>query len=261
MAKRKQSVKYDQRKIAQGDGSGRGKTYKPWLRVRDVPSQGLASRVQGWKTERMHTFLSGLELKYFYLLEWNEQVSDIREQFPLLPQDRTLAIAERLGVRHPQAPGAAKPLVMTTDFLVTAGGRDFARSVKPARELEDPRVIEKLAIEQAYWEERNVDWKIVTEDELPQTLVENIKRLHPKFLACNLAPLNQHDLRAIEEHLKQRVLESQTPLRNLTTLCDEDLGLASGSALSCVWHFLATRHWRTDMATPIEPTKIVKISV
>lgn len=263
MAKRKhkRTARYDQRKLEHGYGSGCGREYKPWLSVQDVPSHGLSTRIKGWKTGRMHTLFSTLERNYFFLLEWNEEVSDIREQFPLLSRDKTLAIAKRLGVRHPQAPGAVEPLVMTTDFVVTAGRKNFARSIKPARELEDPRVIEKLAIEQDYWANEGVDWKLVTEEEMPATLVKNISWVHPKFLASDLAPLGDRDLQAIEEHLGESVPKSQTPLRNLTTLCDEELGLRPGSALACVRHFLATRHWLTDMSTLIEPTQIIKISI
>jgi len=34
-------------RLIEGRGQGRGGDYKPWLRIQDVPSQGLASRVRG----------------------------------------------------------------------------------------------------------------------------------------------------------------------------------------------------------------------
>ena len=75
----------------------------PYLLVHDVPSNGLASRIWGWKTNRVHHLLSRLELIFFYMLEWCQDVIDIREQFPL-NLDETLAISDRLGVRHPRDP-------------------------------------------------------------------------------------------------------------------------------------------------------------
>lgn len=56
MAKR--SPNTTENKLKKGIGQGHGKDYKPWLTVRDVPSQGLSTRVRGWKTGRVHHFLS-----------------------------------------------------------------------------------------------------------------------------------------------------------------------------------------------------------
>jgi hypothetical protein len=46
------------RRLKEGRGQGRGAEYKPYLRVQDVPSQGLATRVGGWKTGREHHFMT-----------------------------------------------------------------------------------------------------------------------------------------------------------------------------------------------------------
>jgi hypothetical protein len=67
---------------------------------------------------------------------------------------------------------------MTTDFLVTVnlesgGTQDYARTVKPARELQDRRILEKFDIERRYWLEREVDWKMVTERDIPLAFAKN----------------------------------------------------------------------------------------
>src|SRR5437763_1442382 len=98
MAKRKRDngQKAQRRRSKEGRGVGTGADYTPYLFIHDVASIGLASRDWGWKTNRVHHFLSRLELKFFYILEWLQHVLDIREQFPL-DLDETLAIADRLG--------------------------------------------------------------------------------------------------------------------------------------------------------------------
>nr|WP_020060790.1 TnsA endonuclease N-terminal domain-containing protein [Bacillus sp. 123MFChir2] len=53
-----------------------------------------------------------MERNYFYLTEFSDVVSGIREQIPLLPQ-------EELGIKHPADPKTGDPIVMTTDFLLT----------------------------------------------------------------------------------------------------------------------------------------------
>lgn len=106
-------------RLKQGRGMGQGANYNPWLHIQDVPSQGLASRIKGWKTGRVHHLLSELETSYFYVLDSSLPVLDIREQFPLLPLEETLTIAEQCGVAYPADPRTKEPVVMTTDFVVT----------------------------------------------------------------------------------------------------------------------------------------------
>jgi hypothetical protein len=64
--------------VAQGYGLGLGAEYKPWLRVRDVPSRGRSRRVRGIKTGGIHRVLSDLEYAYLVILEFSERVVDIR---------------------------------------------------------------------------------------------------------------------------------------------------------------------------------------
>lgn len=119
MARRKYSV--DEALIArylkEGRGAGFGADYLPWLEIGDVPSLGRSHRVRGFKTNRVHHFLSDIEVALFYVLDWHDAVSDIREQFPL-DRDGTQEIAERQGFKHPTDRHTHAPLVMTTDFLV-----------------------------------------------------------------------------------------------------------------------------------------------
>jgi hypothetical protein len=101
----------------EGRGQGRGADYHPWLTIQDVPSQGRSHRLKGIKTGRVHHLLSDIERDIFYLFDWADAVTDIREQFPL-DRDITRRIADDLGVIHPRDVGSGTPLVMTTDFLV-----------------------------------------------------------------------------------------------------------------------------------------------
>ena len=44
---------------------------------------------------------SDIETAFAYLLEWSDAVVDYYEQFPLLPLEETLVLAERIGARIP----------------------------------------------------------------------------------------------------------------------------------------------------------------
>lgn len=39
-----------------------------------------------------------MERNYFYILEYSDIVEDIREQYPLMPIEDTLLIADELGI-------------------------------------------------------------------------------------------------------------------------------------------------------------------
>jgi TnsA endonuclease N terminal len=86
-------------------------------------------------------------LAIFLVLEWNQATTDIREQFPLKLED-TLVLAKEAGIKHPALQG--HDYIMTTDFLVDTHSPSqpkFAIQVKYAKDLQEPRVVEKLELE------------------------------------------------------------------------------------------------------------------
>ena len=156
MAKRKRrttEVSID-RRIREGRGTGRLRSYSPWLHIQDVPSRGLVTRIKGWKSGRVHHLLSLLELRCLYVLDWDLEVIDVREQYPLLPREETLAIAADCGIKHPKDPRSKCPIVMTTDFvatkLINGVPVDHPLSVKYIEDLESARTREKLEVERVY---------------------------------------------------------------------------------------------------------------
>lgn len=175
------------RYAAEGNGAGEGESYKPWLRVQDVPSRGRSRKVQGMKVNRIHQVFSDLEYRYLTLLEFSERVVDIREQYPLFPTEEAQQIAAQLGIAYPRYPTTTVPYVMTTDFLVTftdAAGQKYtaARTLKYGDDLTADkslqRRLEKFELEQALWARKGVsDWGIVTESMLDRALTRNLEWL------------------------------------------------------------------------------------
>jgi len=165
--------------IKEGRGDGKGRNYKPWLTVRDLPSQGRSHRVFGHKSQRTHHLFSDLELAVFLILEWQPDVIEIREQFPL-QRELTLEIAAGCGIRHPAVAGIEQ--YMSSDFLIDSTRKDlpkFALQAKRAEDLKKPRVMEKLELERRYWAHKKVPWFLITEQEIPAVVFQNIKWLYP----------------------------------------------------------------------------------
>jgi hypothetical protein len=163
--------------LHEGRGQGGGADYKPWITVHDFPSTGMVSRVLGATTGRIHHLMSNLELSLFYLLDWSNDVLDIREQYPLLDLVQVIKIAEDAGIRYPYDPKSGFPYVLTSDFYVETKQGAMAIAVKPSSELRKLRVREKLEIERRYWAVQGIDWSIMTENEINSTKANNIEWL------------------------------------------------------------------------------------
>ncbi|SFF23839.1 TnsA endonuclease C terminal [Paenibacillus algorifonticola] len=255
MAKRKREITQAkiEKFIKEGRGQGSGKDYLPWLRIQDVPSEGRATRGVGWTTGRRHELLSDIERDYCYLLDYSDDVSDIREQFPLLPLEETEMIAEKLGVEHPADPKTGVLIVMTTDFLITYKDKNYARTLKPKSELENERTIAKFEIERMYWETHNVDWGIVTDFDLPDTLVRNIEWVHKEFHNDDVTDLGVFVVQNLQRVLSERLYSGESIARACLA-CDEQIGVEIGTSLALFRHFIARKIWSVNMNERIVPT-------
>ncbi|BBN97579.1 TnsA endonuclease N-terminal domain-containing protein [Sporolactobacillus terrae] len=240
MAKHKNSWTEDKiaRYYEEGRGSGELSNYKPWLTIQNVPSSGRVHRIKGWKTSRIHHLLSDLERNYFYLLEWADNVIDIREQYPL-NREITVNIAANKQISHPIDPSTQTPIVMTTDFFITIRKNErityIARTIKPSEKLENPRIRDKFEIECTYWQKREVDWGIVTEKDIPKEAVKNIGWMHSSYQLPASSEYNLvSELSAFLQKSKDSILLS---LRNF----DKSYRLEDGTALSLFKYLLARK--------------------
>lgn len=249
MARRRYTI--DEKRAAkfekEGRGQGDGGDYKPWLTVRDVPSHGLSHRLMGITTGRQHDFLSNLEHDLFLLLDWQTTTADLREQYPL-DIDATQDIAERLNIRHPQAPRTPQPMVMTTDLMLDRRGANgletLAYAVKTAEDLEKPRTLHKLEIEWRYWQARNVPWSIVTRAELPRRLVDNITLVHGFY---SQQGLDERALALIPVLLDEIATRPHQSIGAFRAAMDQQHNLPQGATWSILRHLLATQMVVCDM--------------
>ncbi|MDE2334226.1 MAG: heteromeric transposase endonuclease subunit TnsA [Rhodospirillales bacterium] len=239
----------------EGRGTGVGADYMPWLTVQDVASRGRSQRTVGSITGRIHHLLSDLERRAFLIFDHFDGVKDIREQFPL-DLDETRAIAAAAAINHPVDVKSRHDLVQTTDLVIDLerDGRVvlLARAVKPSSDLAIPRVIEKLEIERRYWGSRGIDWGVITEKELPQTVLRNLEMLQA---SSGLDKLVQPYDGYYSERARLIAAELDraqgSTLQGFCQEMDARLGLERGGALFLVRNLLATKVWRADLTKPI----------
>ena len=163
---------YHNTKEMHSRGEGHGFDYVPYVKVNDFNSLGTTCNPVDWKSGRTIHLLSQGEMYMYYLLRWNDDVFDIREQYPL-DLETTVALAKELAIRHPKNNSTR----MTSDLLV-----DYANEIqevysikRSAQDLENPRTREKLLLEELYWTRQGIKFQTVLTETLDVSTVTNIR--------------------------------------------------------------------------------------
>ncbi|MCP5297315.1 MAG: TnsA endonuclease N-terminal domain-containing protein [Rhodocyclaceae bacterium] len=243
-----------QRLIAQGLGQGTGSEYQPWIRVGDFPNRGESFRAWCFKTGRTHHYHSVLEYRHHFVAEMQEEVDDIREQYPYLPMEETVHLASRLGIAHPSFGGQLNTLTIDSLLTIDDGRaiRHCARSIKYTKDLIVPRYQEILELERQSSLQRGYLWQLLTEKELTQTLEKNLRWLR-KWMTVNRG--------TPDDDLQDRFIDA---------FCNADLSLTLGRilegtakrlavsrllAIHLFRHAAWTRAIRVDLYAPLQLTK------
>jgi hypothetical protein len=239
-------------------GVGEGKYYKPWLRVQDVKSNGVRSQILGLKTGRVHHTLSSIETEFFYLAEHSESVIDIREQFPLLPINLSVKIAEALGIVHPAHPETKTPIIITTDFLLTREIDDKiifeAVSVKPEDESDEIRVLEKLEIERVWWDLLGIKFYYFVGNNLTRVQSSNIN------WATHLLRSEENIFTENDMALATSLLTTGTQfIRDVCNMFVNKMDLQNVNALNMLRCLIGAKKINVDLSSPLESADFINI--
>jgi hypothetical protein len=239
-------------------GLGEREHYKPWLRVQDVKSIGVRSQIWGRKTHREHHTLSSIETEFFYLSEFCDSVIDIREQFPLFPLNVTQKIATSIGVKHPTIPGTDTPNIITTDLLLTllVDGKVTYKAIscKPASEIKNHRVTEKIDIERIFWELLGVEFQVFTGNKLTKIQSKNISWATSPFRSCPSFFTAEQIESALYSLQKGKFITSDI----CTTFC-EIIGVEHDDALNLLRLLIADKMIIVDISFSIEEERFLEV--
>ena len=187
MPKKQQFLIKDKSKFdAQGRGCGRDDNYNPAFKIREVRSKAQRQRVFILRFNRIYEMMSHGETLTLLQLDWNDNVREVREQFPLDPEI-TMAIAEKLNLKHPGYTRGGT--IMTSDFFVTykkpvEGSTQYVYQIKFSKDdLDDKRTLAKLQIEEEYWKTKNIPWNVVFSNDYNKIYCDNLQLLQP-FRNC-----------------------------------------------------------------------------
>ena len=236
--------------LKEGRGCGSGADYMPWIRVQDFASQGVVSRVKGRTTGRVHHLLSNNELAYFYILDWSDGVTDIREQYPLSDLACAVTVAAQAGIKYPTDKVSGYPYIMTCDFMVTTTSGAKARTIKMTKELENPRTLEKLEIERRYWAAHGVDWRIVTEHEISRQKAKNIEWLYTSE-GFSVAGLGEYGLEHICFALLNLLNLGNYSIIEVVAEIESKFSLPAGSGIQLFKRLVLEKKFAVDLSLPI----------
>ena len=240
-----------QRYLREGRGQGAGAAYTPWIRIQDFSSKGMVSRAKGAKTGRVHHFLSNLEMAFFYLLDWSDDVLDICEQYPLIDLSSAVEIAERAQIHYPYDAKSGFPYVMTSDFFISTINGPSAIAVKTSDELSKPRVREKLEIERRYWDIHNVRWRVVTEKQINRTKAKNIEWLSQASSLSHFG-IHEEDREIYIAYFMVRYTEASDPLSRIICGIEQDFNLAPGMGLNIYKHLAYWKRIAFDVCDEVD---------
>jgi hypothetical protein len=151
-----------------------------------------------------------------------------------------------MGIAHPKDPGSQVDIVMTTDFLVDMRESKAtfltARAVKPADELDKPRVIEKLELERRYWLAKGVAWHLVTDRDLPKQRIMTLKWLHEmRSLEHQSTPYSGYWEDRCDRFVEQLRHANEGSIRQFLAHLEERVGFGPGEGMTVLRHLAARR--------------------
>lgn len=242
--------------IKEGRGQGFGKEYKPWLSIHDFPSKGRVSRVLGWKSKRIHHFFSDMQTIYFYMLEWENSVIDIREHYPLLDIEDAIKDKSDLGLEKFKDKESRYPYTLTTNFLITIKNSNneniyIARSIKSKLEIEKKKTLERLEIERRYWESKDIDWGIVTQNEIPKVYVRNIEWVHSTLYSYEERGFSKEEINSLGDLLCYCLSTYRQSVRKITADFDKEYNYENGTGLFIFRYLIASKKIKINMMEPI----------
>jgi hypothetical protein len=246
--------------LKEGRGQGTGEDNQPWVRISDYSSKGRASRILGIKTNRIHHLQSDNQLRAFLIYEFSSKTLVIRESYPLLDVMEVIDDKENhLRFDKFCDKETGEQLVICTNFLLTVKEPDgkeklIARTVKNTSEFNKKITLEKLEIEKRYWMQKGIEWKIVTEKQLPKQIAKNIEWVRETLLEDGVADKEQ-----LSHVLLTYLLNNmETPIKELLKAFDKSEEVVTGTGLYLFRYLIAKKDIRVNMTEKINLALQVK---
>ena len=200
--------------------------------------------------------MSNLETMFFLLLDWSDEVLDIREQYPLLDLCGAVEIAEKAQIRYPYDMKSGFPYVMTSDFFISTTDGPSVITIKPSADLSKPRVREKLEIERRYWEKHGIRWRVVTENQINRVKAKNIEWLSQAKDLSQFG-VTDDDQKVYITYFLIQFKDGWSPLGEIICDIEQEYGLPPGMGLNIYKHLAYWKQIAFDVCKEVDHTSFM----
>lgn len=221
--------------------------YFSFIKTQDIKSYGSKARVPDFCDDSQdRNLLSTNERLFFYRLRFSKRFVWIKEQYPLLPLARAMAVAKELKLKYPTYPYTSNiEVVMTSDFYCQDfTGQQYIYSIKDekqfakATERQKRNIEAKLKIEKLFWESQGVKWFLILSNSIKNTFSQNLGQIIASHkLSPLLKILRQRWLNVFKAVLNNGYGERLSDLMEVTA---QQLSITYEDAVElfqhCVWH-------------------------
>ncbi|HEY8890314.1 MAG TPA: TnsA endonuclease C-terminal domain-containing protein [Clostridium sp.] len=225
--------------------------YVPGIKVQDFSSRGRVSRIKGKTTNRIHHLISDLQTNLFYLLDYEESITDIKEHYPLLDLEEVVSDLADIRLDKFIDKKTGEKYVFTTTFVITlksmSGEKYLALSVRNESELYRDLTLEKLELERRYWNKKRIGWAIITNKDLPMIKVKNIK-----WLYLGYTDIDFDKEQYIRQMITSRINLNQFMLKDILSYIDKELLLIVGTSLGVLKNMIIDKELIVNMDIPID---------
>ncbi|WP_160691706.1 TnsA endonuclease C-terminal domain-containing protein [Clostridium sp. C2-6-12] len=226
------------------------KEYVPGIKIQDFAPKGRVSRIKGKTTNRVHHLLSDLETNVFYLMDFEEKITDIKEHYPLLDLHEVVDDLSDIKLEKFKNKKTGEEYTFTTTFVITLKGNGeenyVALSVRNETELYRDLLLEKLEVERRYWGKKEIRWSIITNKDIPMTKVNNIK-----WLYLGDVDIKYEDEAYIKEVIANKITYNKCAMKEILDNVDRELSLSIGTALVMFKRMIISNEIIVDLYSPI----------
>ena len=229
--------------------NAKGAKYIPFIDLRDIKSDGAKGRTPDYENARKDKrLLSTNERLFAYILMFDDRIMWSKEQYPLLPIERSVAIAKRLKIRHPKYPGTNVDVVMTSDFYCGKfDGNEVVYSIKDDEKIksltarEKKNLENKEKIQRAFWESKGIKYYLIYSSTYKSSiLVRNLVKLAKNSkISFELELIRKRWLKSFSLCLRST---SERRLSFLLKATSESMGIEYEQSVKlfkhCLWHKL-----------------------
>jgi hypothetical protein len=120
--------------------------------------------------------------------------------------------------------------------------------------------LEKFEIERVYWQNRQIDWGIVTDQDICPVTVENVKILYDSRDVKNLAnEITSDIIRTVHSIILQHHTNKSIVLIDLIKHCASELDIPRNLILTAFYFLLANHFLEIDISKPLNLRKEIYI--